>query len=118
MRPRLSRRSALGLLAGAGAAVTLGAAGYGQLARPSTGRLLSSTAELPEPFKVPLPVPATARPVATDGGRDVYEVTQREAEVEILPGLKTTIWGYDGGFPGSTFVGRRGRPVSVRVRNR
>ncbi|MGW2378518.1 hypothetical protein ACWCYO_40615, partial [Kitasatospora sp. NPDC001683] len=38
--------------------------------------------------------------------------------VEVCLLLKTTIWGYDGGFPGSTFVGRRGRPVSVRVRNR
>ncbi len=117
MRARVSRRGVLGLLAGAGAAVTIGAAGYAQLAAPAAGRLLRSAAELPAPFRVPLPLPPVARPVSTGGGRDVYEVVQREAQVEILPGLRTTVWGFDGLFPGPTFVGRAGRPVSVRVRN-
>ena len=33
---------------------------------------------------------------------------------EVLPGLKTEIWGYDGVFPGPTIEARRDRPVVVR----
>ncbi|MER7368552.1 multicopper oxidase family protein [Nonomuraea wenchangensis] len=101
----LSRRAFLGVLGAAG----LAAAGCGQ----HSGELLPSLAPLPEPFTVPLPVPAPARPVAP--GR--YEVTQRAAEVEILPGMRTPIWGYEGTFPGPMFELRRGRPVTVAVRN-
>ena len=36
---------------------------------------------------------------------------------EILPGLKTEVWGYDGIFPGPTIEARRDRPVVVRQRN-
>ena len=36
---------------------------------------------------------------------------------EILPGLKTEIWGYDGIFPGPTIESRRGRRAIVRHRN-
>ncbi|MGW5156474.1 multicopper oxidase family protein [Nonomuraea wenchangensis] len=102
---RLSRRAFLGVLGAAG----LAAAGCAE----RSGELLPSLAPLPRPFTVPLPVPAPARLVAP--GR--YEVTQRAAEAEILPGLRTPIWGYDGTFPGPMFELRRGRPVTVAVRN-
>ncbi|UKY48567.1 multicopper oxidase family protein [Streptomyces inhibens] len=118
MTSRFSRRTVLGLLAGAGTAMTLGATGYAHLAGQTTGRVLASTTKLPPPFKVPLPIPPVARPTSTDGGRDTYEVVQREAAIEILPGLKTTVWGYDGLFPGPTFVTRSGRPAQVRVHNK
>ncbi|MGW2815636.1 multicopper oxidase family protein [Streptomyces sp. NPDC001415] len=113
----LSRRGFLGLTAGAGAAITLGAAGYSQLAGTSTGRLLTSAGPQPEPFSVPLPIPRTARPVSTTDGVDTYELDQREGQVEILPGRKTTVWGYDGIFPGPTFTARSGRRTVVRVSN-
>jgi spore coat protein A, manganese oxidase len=77
----------------------------------SAGTLLRSTAKLPEPFTVPLPIP----PVLT--GADHYEITQRPAAVEILPGLKTTVWGYNGIFPGPTIESRRGRQTVVRHTN-
>ncbi|WP_425517791.1 hypothetical protein [Nonomuraea coxensis] len=64
---------------GALGAAGLAAAGCGT----HFGELLPSTAPLPEPFTVPLPVPATARPA----GPGRYEVTQRAAQAEILPGL-------------------------------
>src|SRR3712207_4911091 len=51
-------------------------------------------------FSVPLPVPPVLEPVRTDAGTDYYELTQREGRAEILPGLDTTIWGYDGIFRG------------------
>jgi spore coat protein A, manganese oxidase len=69
------------------------------------------------PFAVPLRIPPVLKPVRRDGERDYYEVTMRRARVEILPGKKTTIWGFDGRFPGPTFKVRRGRPVVVRRRN-
>ncbi|GGP53112.1 multicopper oxidase family protein [Streptomyces abikoensis] len=112
-----SRRGFLGLTAGVGAAMTVGAAGWARLAGASTGRVLASEGPLPEPFGVPLPVPPVARPVRGEGGADVYEVEQREGRVEILPGRKTTVWGYDGIFPGPTFVARSGRRTVLRVRN-
>ncbi|WP_190021452.1 multicopper oxidase family protein [Streptomyces hiroshimensis] len=114
---RLSRRGLLGLAAGAGAAVTVGAAGWSRLAGASTGRILASKGPLPKPFGVPLPVPPVARPVRSERGADVYEVEQREGRVEILPGRKTTVWGYDGIFPGPTFAARSGRRTVLQVRN-
>jgi spore coat protein A, manganese oxidase len=63
-------------------------------------------------------VPPVARPAGVDPtGAELYRVTQRVAEVEILPGYRTPILGYDGVFPGPTFETRRGRPVVVRHRN-
>ncbi|AXG78855.1 multicopper oxidase family protein [Streptomyces paludis] len=116
---RLSRRGFLAVTGG----MTVAAAGGGTLAatasggREVSGGRLAGRAELPRPFTVPLPVPTVARPVRTTGGVDRYEVTQRVADVEILPGLRTPVWGYDGLFPGPTFVGRSGRKVLVTVRN-
>ncbi|MGP3956791.1 multicopper oxidase family protein [Nonomuraea sp. 3N208] len=107
-RPFLGRRAFLGVLGGAG----LAAAGCGALAETS-GQLLASRLPLPRPFTVPLPVPDAARPVRP--GR--YEVTQRVARVEIVPGTTTEVWGYGGTFPGPTFDLRRGEPVTVAVRN-
>ncbi|MEV5507693.1 multicopper oxidase family protein [Streptomyces orinoci] len=114
---RPSRRRILGLAAGTGAAVTVGAAGWSQLAGAPTERVLASKALLPEPFGVPLPVPPVARPVRGEQGADVYAVEQREGRIEILPGLKTTVWGYDGIFPGPTFSAHSGRRTVLEVRN-
>ncbi|TMR94713.1 multicopper oxidase family protein [Nonomuraea basaltis] len=103
-----SRRAFLGMLGGAGLAV----AGCGAFAETS-GRLLASRLPLPRPFTVPLPVPEVARPVRP--GR--YEVTQRVAKVEIIPGVTTEVWGYGGTFPGPTFELRRGSRTTIAVRN-
>ncbi|MEV0201054.1 multicopper oxidase domain-containing protein [Nonomuraea sp. NPDC050691] len=83
----------------------------------SAGALVRSTARLPAPFTVPLPIPPVLRPARTDGDADVYEITQRVGEAELLPGLRTQVWGYDGIFPGPTIVSRRGRTTIVRHRN-
>ncbi|MHA6627793.1 multicopper oxidase family protein [Pseudonocardia sichuanensis] len=116
MSPRVSRRGFLGLLGGAAALAALPACG--SLPAGSTGEVLASTLPLPEPFRVPLPVPPVARPVGVDGsGAELYRVTQRVAEQEIIPGYRTPVLGYDGIFPGPTFETRRGRPVVVRHRN-
>jgi spore coat protein A len=44
-------------------------------------------------------------------------MTQQVAQAEILPGLRTAIWGYNGMFPGPTIEARRGRRIIVRLRN-
>ncbi|WP_243086555.1 multicopper oxidase family protein [Streptomyces sp. 891-h] len=120
VRAELDRRRFLALAGGAGAAAALGgAAGCGSSGAGDevSGELLRSTARLPEPFKVPLPVPPVAEPVRSRGGAVVHEVEQRAARQEILPGLRTEVWGYDGRFPGPTFVGESGRELRLRVRN-
>ena len=109
----VSRRGFLGVLGG----TALGAASFAPLVLPGaagqTAELVRSRARLPEPFTVPLPVPPVARPVRPDH----YVITQRAASVEILPGLRTPILGYDGMFPGPTVVSRRGRRTVVTHRN-
>ncbi|GLY94270.1 spore coat protein A [Actinoplanes sp. NBRC 103695] len=107
----LTRR---GLLTLAGAATV---AGCGRLSDgPGTGRLLTSKVHPPR-FVTPLPIPATARPVRVTADADHYVLTQRVADVNLLPDRKTRIWGYDGTFPGPTLRGRRGRPMVVTIRN-
>lgn len=65
-----------------------------------------------------LQVPEVARPTRVDTTTDLYEIEQREALVEILPGKKTAVWGYEGMFPGPTIKVRQGRRVQVRHANR
>ncbi|SDT15425.1 multicopper oxidase family protein [Microlunatus soli] len=101
----------------AGAAVG-GLAGCADSPADQTARLLPSTGRLPAPYQVPLPIPAIKEPVARRNGVTRYEIIQRTADVEILPGTRTTIMGYDGSFPGPTIRARRGERVVVRHRNR
>ncbi|MEV7612552.1 multicopper oxidase family protein [Streptomyces sp. NPDC089799] len=115
----LSRRRFLGAGAGAAFAGLTGTLATG-CGRETSGELLrSGGAKLPRRFTVPLPVPRTAQAVTAGGpgAADLYEVVQRSAGVEILPGVRTTVWGYDGTFPGPTFRVRSGRAVTVRVTN-
>ena len=100
----MKRRHVLGALG----VSALGAASFGGLGlaipRGQTGEPLRSGARLPRPYTVPLPIPPVARPVRIDATTDYYELVQREADLEILPGLHTRVLGYDGTFPGPTLV--------------
>jgi spore coat protein A len=91
--------------------------GEGGLLGSSTGGLLRSTAKLPVPFDAVLPIPPVLRPARTNGTTDFYEITQRPGLARILPGLTTTVWGYNGIFPGPTIVSRSGRRTVIRHRN-
>src|SRR3712207_3308063 len=71
----------------------------------------------PRLFAVPLTIPPVMRPLRSDGDRDFFDVTMRKARVAIVPGGKTTVWSFDGRFPGPTFKVRRGREIVVRRRN-
>ncbi|WP_067170532.1 multicopper oxidase family protein [Microtetraspora niveoalba] len=115
----VTRRRALGIGGALGLVAATGLTSAAALARrpPATGAELRGAVPLRPPFQVPLPIPGVLKPVGTSGGVDRYEITQREASVEILPGVRTPMWTYDGTFPGPTIESRRGRPVTVSHRN-
>ncbi|MEV6348660.1 multicopper oxidase family protein [Actinoplanes sp. NPDC051851] len=114
----MNRRSFLRVLGGTGAAAAIGVPLLtGIRGSESTGVLLPSRRRLPDPFIRPLPIPPILTPVRSDATGDHYEITQRPGTAEILPGIATPIWGYDGMFPGPTIVATSGRPVVVRHRN-
>ena len=117
----------LGLMGGAGLALSSSASAASPRGRANgtTGNLLRSNAQLPKPFMIPLFVPPVLKPVRTDsrarGARahtDYYEITHKEGKAEILPGLTTALWGYDGIFPGPTIESRSGRKIVVRYHNK
>ncbi|SOB81165.1 multicopper oxidase family protein [Streptomyces sp. 1331.2] len=117
----MNRRRFLGIgvsALGAGALAAVAAPSAARLfAAGQPGRLLTSELDLPEAFRIPLPVPPVLQPVRTDGTTDYYEITQQVAELEILPGVKTQAWTYGGSFPGPTVVTRAGRTAVVKHRN-
>ena len=121
---KISRREflKLGLVGGVGLVLPLGVSacakgGANVETNSSAGNVLKSTANLPEPFTVPLPVPPVAKPVRSVGAANYYEIAQKVGHAEILPGMKTEVWGYDGIFPGPTIESRSGRKTVVRHRN-
>src|ERR687894_1808941 len=89
----------MGLMGAVGLVLPLGT-----LSMPLARLAASSSVRSPsvEPFKVPLPIPPTLKPVRRGADTDYYEMTQRAERQEILPGLKTEVWGYEGMFPGPT----------------
>jgi FtsP/CotA-like multicopper oxidase with cupredoxin domain len=115
----VSRRQVLGVGGALGLMAATGLSASAALSRrpASTGAELRSAVPLPPAFQVPLPLPPVPAPVGTADGADRYEITQREATLEILPGVRTPMWTYGGTFPGPTIEARRGRPVTMRHRN-
>ncbi|HEY4570884.1 MAG TPA: multicopper oxidase domain-containing protein [Kribbella sp.] len=109
---KLSRRGFLAVAGGTGAALAL--TSCGEEAKPAqAGELLRSKAPLPRPFQVPLPIPPVKKPIRSDAHADYYRVVQRKASLEILPGLKTEVMGYDGLLPGPTFDVPSGRTTAI-----
>jgi spore coat protein A len=114
----VSRRAVLRALGGAAAGSVVGVPFLsGVRGATSAGGLLRSRVPLPAPFTQPLRQPAVLAPARSTVDTDYYEVVQRKAVVELLPGVPTEIWGYQGTFPGPTIVSRRGRTTVVRHRN-
>ena len=69
------------------------------------------------PFQVPLPILPTLAPTSSDATTDYYDITMQVGQKEIIPGQLTTIWGYNGIYPGPTIVAHRERRVVVRQLN-
>jgi len=80
--------------------------------------------KLPKPYSRPFATPPVAVPYATnvqlpyqDGtmkAHDVYRIHQQRANVEILPGKLTGIYGYNGHTPGVTIRATQGKPIVVQ----
>jgi spore coat protein A len=113
----LTRRDVMKLSVFAGAAVAL------PLERSALGatRLGNRIAEsrLPAPFSTPFRVPPVITPTRTDAatGTDFYRISMEPTLVDIVPGLKTQMWGYNGLVPGPTFRVQQGRRAVVRFVN-
>lgn len=69
-------------------------------------------------FQSLLRLPNLLRPTNSDETTDYYEIEQRQAAVEILPGRQTTIWGYQGMFPGPTIKTRQSRRTVILHTNK
>ena len=72
---------------------------------------------LPKPFTLPFKIPPVATPVSVHDGEDCYRIFIKEAKAEILPGYQTTIWAYNGTFPGPTIQVNQGQKTKVRYIN-
>jgi len=72
---------------------------------------------LPKPFAAQFTQPPLMPIFRADSATDVYRVDMRPFQAEIVPGLKTDLWGYNGTYPGPTIVTQLGRPSRVRQIN-
>src|SRR5262245_47929417 len=111
----LSRRELMKLGVFGSAALLLPAERVARTELAIKNRLAAS--RLPAPFSIPLTVPPVLTPVRSTADPDFYALTQQAAPADILPGLTTTIWGYNGITPGPTIVVPRGRKTVVRQIN-
>jgi spore coat protein A len=114
-REVLTRRGFLGVVGVAAAAFVV----PWLVETEQTGSQLTSAVPLPAQFIRPLPVPPVLRPGSHPDypGADYYELVESVARQEILPGVLTEIWGYNGIYPGPTIVSRTGRRTVVRQTN-
>jgi spore coat protein A, manganese oxidase len=76
-----------------------------------------ATSKLPKPFTVPFVPPPNAVPVRTDATTDYYRITMSQVNGQVLPGVQTPLFAYNGTVPGPTIKVRRGREVVVRYTN-
>ncbi|WP_327327159.1 multicopper oxidase family protein [Streptomyces sp. NBC_01210] len=94
-------------------------AAAGVLAAVPAGLVLGAqpkrTVDATTPFTVPLKVSPPLRPVRL-ADYDLYRLTTREADVEILPGTTSTVRTFNGALS-PLIVARRGRPVVIEQAN-
>jgi len=107
---KISRRQALKMAALAGGSIVLPIGlqyrGYAQRANDPV-----------QPFTLGFRTPPVLSPVRSDATTDYYQITMQTAQVGILPGQTTEIWGYNGIFPGPTIKQRKDRQSVVRFIN-
>jgi len=115
----LSRRDLLKLSALGGAAVALPLERAVGAPLAFANRIAQSA--LPAPFTIPFTVPPpifpVTPPVGSDGMTDYYKVYMKPTTVELIPGLQTPVFAYNGSVPGPTFRIAQGRQSVVRMVN-
>ncbi|MFD3443092.1 multicopper oxidase family protein [Microbacteriaceae bacterium 4G12] len=110
----ITRRTALqvGGIGAIGAAALTVPLTQAQASTPST----LAAANFPKRFAEKLPIPEVlAKSASLDAD---YEVSELKGTANIVPGLTTTVLGYNGVFPGPTIVAQRGVPIRMKVRNK
>ena len=102
-------------------ALKLGAISGGSLLIPialqSLGYAVTAGSPQPTPFEMKLPIPPVLQPVRSDATTDYYEIAMNRSLVNILPGLTTEAWTYNGTTPGPTLMQRQNRQSVVRFIN-
>lgn len=69
-------------------------------------------------FVDPVPIPEVLPPVGMECGKPLFQVTMREVKQKLHRDFgPTTVWGYEGKYPGPTIETRRGHPIKVRYLN-
>ncbi|HJV32139.1 MAG TPA: multicopper oxidase [Bacillales bacterium] len=69
-------------------------------------------------FKDPLPIPSQLKPKVRTGDYTYYEVSMRESKQSLHSELpETTIWGFEGMYPGPTFEVHSWEKVFVKWKN-
>lgn len=86
-------------------------------ANNTTGNALVEVYALSPSFSVPLPRLPVLAPTSSDTTTDYYDITMQVGTKQIVPGTLTTIWGYNGMYPGPTIKARSGRRAVVRQVN-
>jgi FtsP/CotA-like multicopper oxidase with cupredoxin domain len=109
-----SRREALQLGMLGSAALLLP---FERQAATKSGAKQLATSRLPAPYSLPFAVPPVLQPVKRDATTDYYQLWQQQKSVEIIPGVRTPIFGYNGITPGPTISCQRGRPAVVQQIN-
>lgn len=72
-----------------------------------------------EKFVDALPIPSILKPIDKRGGIPFYEVTMKQVKQKLHRDLPpTTVWGYNGMYPGPTFEVRRNDPILVKWINK
>lgn len=102
--PILSRRQLLVGLTATPLALTLACSG------PQPGRRTP-------PLTRPLPIPPQAEATVGADGTRVFTLRAMAGETEMLPGVRTATWGFNGAILGPTLRARRGESVAVHVEN-
>lgn len=92
-------------------ALKLGLIGSGVWLWPLDSQSLALPQFSPQvkPFELPFRTPPVLTPVRSDTTTDYYQIVMQKSRVEILPGLHTEIWGYNGITPGPTIRQRGGK---------
>jgi spore coat protein A len=111
--PALSRRDLLKVSLFGAAAVALP---RHRGPSPGNGSRLPASS-LPPPFTVPFAAPPVLQPTVSDATTDYYRIVQTPFVGEVLPGVATPLWGYNGMVPGPTIKARQGRRTVVRQVN-
>ena len=74
-------------------------------------------ARLPKPFTRVFSTPNIAKPVFQSIDTDYYVMDMLPVDANIIPGMPTTMWGYNGEIPAPTIDVMQGRKVVVRHSN-